>query len=204
MVINLPKNSTILEAGIYDGSDTRFFADFFTEGEIYGFEPVPSLFHKASKILENKNNVEIYNKALSDKTGSSKIYLSDRFGAVAGSSSLLSPKDHLKMHPQITFKEVINIETINLDEWFKSKNLETIDFMWLDMQGYEPKVLKSALNTLSKTKYLFTEVSLIETYDNVTLYPEYKKFLSENGFEIIEEELPWKDMGNVLLKNKNY
>ena len=47
-------------------------------------------------------------------------------------------------------------------------------------------------------------MSLIETYDNVILYPEYKKFLSENGFEIIEEELPWKDMGNVLLKNKNY
>jgi|AACY02.1.fsa_nt_gi FkbM family methyltransferase len=202
MTNNLKKDSIILEAGMCDGKDTRFFADFFTEGKVYGFEPIPSLFSQASQILGDKTNVEISNMALSDKTGKGKIFLSDRFGQVAGSSSLLNPKDHLDVHPQITFKEEVDVDTINLDEWFESKGLDKIDFMWLDMQGYEPIVLKNALNTLSKTKYLYTEVSLIETYDSVMLYPEYKKFLEENGFEVIDEELPWEDMGNVLFKNK--
>jgi len=199
---NLENDSIVLEAGMYDGKDTLFFSNYFTEGKIYGFEPIPSLFLQASQVLRNQTNVEISNMALSDVTGKSKIFLSDRFGQVAGSSSLLNPKDHLGVHPQITFKEEVDVDTINLDEWFESKGLDTIDFMWLDMQGYEPIVLKNSPNILSKTKYIYTEVSLIETYDSVMLYPEYKKFLEENGFEVIDEELPWEDMGNVLFKNK--
>ena len=200
---NLEKDSIVLEAGMYDGEDTLFFSNYFTEGKVYGFEPISNLFLQSSQRLRNQTNVEIYNLALSDTTGKSKIFLSDSFGQVAGSSSLLNPKEHLGVHPQITFKEEVEVDTINLDEWFESKSLEKIDFMWLDMQGYEPIVLKNAPNILSKTKYIYTEVSLIETYDSVMLYPEYRAFLEEKGFEVIDEELPWMDMGNVLFKNKN-
>jgi hypothetical protein len=68
------------------------------------------------------------------------------------------------------------------------------------MQGAEPLVLRSSPIALSKTKYLYTEVSLIDTYENVEKYESFKLFLNESGFDIIGEELPWVDMGNILLK----
>lgn len=47
-----------------------------------------------------------------------------------------------------------------------------------------------------------TEVSLIDTYDGVIKYPEYKNWLIENDFSVVFEDLPYQDMGNVLFKKK--
>lgn len=75
--------------------------------------------------------------------------------------------------------------------------------MWLDIQGSEPNVLAASPKTMGITKYLYSEVSLIETYDGVIMYPDFKVFLENNNFEMVFEDLPWKDMGNVLYRNKN-
>ena len=65
-------------------------------------------------------------------------------------------------------------------------------------------VLKSSLETLKKTKYIYTEVNLIEQYKNILLWNDFKKFLNENNFEVIHEGLYWADGGNVLLRNKTF
>ena len=83
-------------------------------------------------------------------TGKTKINVSDRFGVPWGSSSLLKPKEHLDIHTEITFNKSIEIETKNLDEFYIEKGLDVIDFLWFDMQGMEPLVLKNAPLTLSK------------------------------------------------------
>ncbi len=202
IVSNLEVNSTIIEAGTAGGSDTKFFSDYFTNGKIYGFEPIHFLYQETLSKVKDRSNVEVYNSALSDKSGISVIYQSDRFGQMAVSSSLLKPKEHLQVHPEITFKEEIEVECINLDDFCSSKNINLIDLMWLDMQGYEPIVLKASPNSMSMTRYIYAEVSLIETYENVIIYPEFKEFMFQNGFEPIFEDLPWVDMGNVLFKNK--
>jgi FkbM family methyltransferase len=203
IIKNLNRNSIIVEAGTADGADTLFFSHYFNEGKVYGFEPIANLYYETLSKVNTFSNVELINAALSEKTGKEKIYVSDRFGKDWGSSSILKPKDHLDIHPEITFKNEIEINTINLDDWLNIKNHDNIDLLWLDMQGYEPVVLKSSPETLKRTKYLYTEVSLIETYENVILYPEFKQFLLNNGFVVIDEDLPWKDMGNVLFKNSN-
>jgi FkbM family methyltransferase len=199
----LPSTSIVVEAGTADGSDTLFFSDIFKNGMVYGFEPEPICFQQTMNKIQGRNNVEVVDVALSDKAGTSTFYVSDRFGEAWGSSSLLKPKEHLEVHPEISFKKEISVQTLNLDEWFKSKSLDHIDLMWLDMQGAEPFVLRNAPHALSKTKYLYTEISLIETYEGVEKYGTFKTFLQDSGFDILGEELIYRDMGNVLLKNRN-
>ena len=75
--------------------------------------------------------------------------------------------------------------------------------MWLDMQGLEPIVIKNYPNIVSKTKFIYSEVSLIETYENVVLYENFKSYMESINFKVVFEDLPWKDMGNVLFKNLN-
>ena len=48
-------------------------------------------------------------------------------------------------------KEKVSINTI--DNYLKSKNIEFIDIVKIDTQGYEPKVLEGALNTLKSKKF---------------------------------------------------
>jgi FkbM family methyltransferase len=201
IVGNLDRNCIIIEAGMYDGKNTDFFCRYFCDGMVYGFEPVPEPFAEANNRLSKYENVVLYEKALAENTGFRNMFYSDRFGEHSGSSSILPPKDHLSFHPEITFKEFIQIETITLDDWANQNSITKIDLMWLDTQGSEPIILGASKDTLSKTRYLYTEVSLIETYSGVIMYPEFKAFLEDNNFEVVFEDLPWKDMGNVLYKN---
>ena len=75
--------------------------------------------------------------------------------------------------------------------------------MWLDMQGSENEVIQSSKNIVEKTKYIFSEVSIMNMYDGVPLIEEYKSNMSELGFNVIWEDLPWKDMGDLLFENTN-
>ena len=200
---NLPKDSTIIEAGTCEGLDTLFFSEHFTEGKIFGFEPIPALFDQVKSRTYDRNNVVIYNMALSDSSGKKTMNLSDRFGQIWGSSSFLNPKEHLKYNPEITFNSKVDVDMIRLDDFISQNQIKKIDLMWLDMQGYEPNVLMSSPDSLNITKYLYTEVSVLENYEGMILYPEFKKFLEFHGFEAIHEGLYWTDGGNVLFENKN-
>ena len=177
----------------------------YPKGTFYAFEPNLRQYKIVQGLLNtyNRTNVELFANALGEKTGDIlKLHVSDRFNEPWGSSSLLKPKEHLKHHPQITFNEVIDVKIVNLDDFIKKKNISMIDYLELDLQGMEPAVLKAAPNILKITKNLYTEINLIEQYENNILYPEYKKYLLGAGFKIIREEINEND-GNVLLKNKN-
>jgi FkbM family methyltransferase len=198
----LPRDGIVVEAGTADGHDTVWFAQHFNEGKIYGFEPYTKYFEITKKHTESFPNVELSPFALDAEDGVKELFISDLSGELWGSSSLLKPKDHLELFPQITFKQTQKVQTINLDTWFASKGSPDITLLWLDMQGNEPNVLMHAPNILAKTKYLYTEVSYVETYENVILWNDFKTWLQEKGFEVIKKDGNTRDMGNMLLRNR--
>jgi FkbM family methyltransferase len=197
----IPSNASIIEAGTSEGEDTIFFSDLVSNGTVYAFEPIINLYNEAKEKTKGRKNVNLYNLALSNKTGTCTMYVSDVRGKDWGSSSFLKPKEHLEIHPSVTFKTEQQVNSVNLDEFFSDKNITMIDLMWLDLQGAEPIVLRASPIILSKVKYLYTEVSLLETYEGVELYAKFKNFIESSGFEVVHEDLPFKDMGNVLFKN---
>lgn len=201
----LRDNPNIIEAGASLGEDIMSFSNLFPKGTIYSFEPEPQAFAHTYNLVKNIPNIHFYNLALGEKTGDVlEMHVSDRFGGMWGSSSLFPPKEHLNYHPDLTFKSTTKVKVVNLDDFISDKQIDFIDLLELDLQGYEPNVIKSSPKTLRKTKYLYTEVNLVELYEGIMLYPELRSLLENNGFEVIEEDLPWADAGNVLFKNKNF
>jgi FkbM family methyltransferase len=198
---NIPRNGTVIEAGSWDGSDTWFFSQHLTQGKVYSFEPFPEFYYKTCHRLYGLSNVEVSHHALAEKTQAYTLYISEIDGKPWCSNSILKPKLHKEVNPHVKFDKEMEVFGINLDDWRKEKNIERIDMMWLDIQGAEPPVLKAAPETLARTKYIYTEVSLMEVYENVMLYNDYKSFLESNGFIVLHEELPNKDQGDVLFMN---
>lgn len=192
----------IIEAGAADGIDTLDFSNMFPLGKIFSFEPCLSEFQKAKKRVDGRNNVVLNNKALSTYNGKQSLNVADRFGESFCSHSLLNPKIHLTFHKDITFKEQNLVDVVNLDDYLKENNINYIDYMWLDMQGYESVILQNSPYAMSITKYIYSEVLLMELYENNMLYPEYKKFMESKGFFVIVEDIPWQDAGNVLFGRK--
>ena len=129
------------------------------------------------------------------------FYMSE--GASDASSSLLEPKDHLADHPDTVFTNKIAVKTATLDSWAKENNISKVDMLWLDMQGYELRMLKASEVILQTVSVIHTEVSTKETYKGVAQYNELRSFLVERGFSVKIEAVPqgW-DMGNVLFVRK--
>jgi 2-O-methyltransferase len=194
----LPDDAVILEAGVCDGRDTLEFANEFPRGTIYGFECEPNFYKEATLKVGSRNNVKLFPLALSDKDGLVSYHVSILNNSITGSGSILPPKLHTEIHPDIKFPTVITVEATTIQNWAIKNNVQRIDFMWLDLQGAELKALHGAGEILDSVSAIFTEVSLIETYDGVPLYGELKRFLSTRGFRVEREFLPYKDMGNVF------
>lgn len=194
----LPDKPVIVEAGVCDGVDTEDFAAHFPGASIHGFECLPHYFEVAKQRMSKYHNVTLYPFALSDVSGEANFYVSKLNGDFYGSGSLLAPKLHREVHPDISFDQQIKVISISLDDWKRRYNIARVDFLWLDLQGAELKALRGCENVLKDVKAIFTEVSLIETYEGVPLYEEVKTFLTFRGFRIVKEYLPYRDMGNVL------
>lgn len=199
IVKNLYDDSVIIEAGAASGTDTLWFSQTFPNGKIFAFEPLRVSYDKTVSRVSNCDNVEVYNVALGPKESTEELYVSSN----RVSSSLLKPTGHIQFHPRISFENKSTVRTINLDAFLKDQWLEKVDLMWLDMQGYEHTVLSHSPETLAKTRYLYSEVSLKEMYANSVLYDEFKSWLKERGFDVLHEFLYWEDMGNVLFYNEN-
>lgn len=198
----LPSNPVIIEAGAFDGADTVAMAKYWPEATIHALEPVPNAYQKLFNAAKDyTNKIYTYPVALSNQTGIMQMHVSNGpFGEQ--SSSLLPPKEHLQEHPEIEFTGVIEVETITLDQFSEKYHVEKVDFLWLDMQGYELPVLKASLNLFNKVSVVYMEVSKVELYEGCALYPEVKKWMIGNGFVPAVEELYWKDGGNVLFVRK--
>jgi FkbM family methyltransferase len=192
----LPRNPTIVEAGAHIGSDTIEMSKIWRKGEIHAFEPVPYLYKQLIQNTKDIQNIKCYSMALSDKEGNSKIFISS--GNSNASSSLLKPKEHLLYHPDVIFQENLIIQTTTLDLWASANDINRVDLLWLDLQGYEPLKLRVSPKILKTVKVIYTEVNLKELYQGAILYPEFSQWLNQQGFSVKREELPWEDAGNVL------
>ena len=197
---NVPSNGIIIEAGTSDGTDTVEFVEIVKDGMVYAFEPIESLYNITNEKIKNNSNIKYIKAALSTKDGKEQMHVSLNGGQPWGSSSLLEPKEHLNVYQGITFDETVEVDAVNLDNFLQINNIELIDFMWLDLQGYEPILLQNSPITLSRTKYLYTEVALIETYKDTVTKSNFITYLKNNGFEPIWE-LDEAYEGNILLKN---
>ena len=196
----LPQNPIIVEAGAHVGFDSAQMARYWKKGQLFCFEPIPHIYNQLLENTRYYKNIKTYKLALGEKNGKSDIYVSQ--GAQNASSSLLAPQDHLEIYPDIKFDEKIEIETVNLDDWAKQAGVSKIDFMWLDLQGFEFPVLNSAPNILKTVTAIYTEVHTQETYTGVTQYVELRQFLEKVGFEVKHEDLSYQEGGNVLFVRK--
>jgi DNA polymerase III delta prime subunit len=108
------------------------------------------------------------------------------------------------MFPDCRFEKEEVIKTITINKFVKDNNIERIDLMWLDLQGNEYKALSKADKILPTVKAIYAEYSLIEFYEGVMLYDEFKEYMSDLGFdEVINEKMyNYIGVGNSLFVRK--
>lgn len=195
----LPANPVIVDCGAHIGADSVELARILPGSRVHAFEPVPAVFAFLSYNTRKYAGITCYPIALSDQNGEMTMYVSS--GASNASSSLLAPTAHKDDHPDVLFNETIHVQTRTLDRWAEENNIPKVDFLWLDMQGYELQMLKASEKILPNVTAVYTEVSMKETYKNACLYKEVKSWMESKGFTEVFKVFPDAgEMGNVLFQ----
>lgn len=192
----LPSNPIIIEAGGHIGRDAKKLARMWPEGSVHSFEPVRNLFDVLVKNTALIPNVSCYNYALSSQN-SEQVPMHVSSGRSTALSSLLEPTPGAALNPETSFSSTC-VTTITLDEWAKQHHIGHIDFIWLDVQGYELEALKGAKKLLPSVKALFIEVNLTERYKGAPLYDEVTTWIESHGFTGIAQDAEKHQKVNVL------
>jgi FkbM family methyltransferase len=171
----------ILEIGANDGTHTAWFKQVFPAAVVHCFEPNASAVQRFRQYAGKLPQVNLYEVAVGRTNGKVPFYPSVTRDGESGSSkwdasgSLRMPTGHLRVHPEISFAEPIYVPSIRLDDWFEDKQIEKVDFIWMDVQGAELDVFSGASNTISRTRYLYTEYAIEELYKG---QPSLKEILA--------------------------
>jgi FkbM family methyltransferase len=174
------KINGILHIGAHYGEEYEVYKQNNIEKLIF-FEPAPDNFKILKELLNEK--VVLVNKALGNKN--TKILLNVESANQGQSNSILKPLLHLKQYPHITFDNTVEIDMVRLDDYMQENNLfdSGINFINIDVQGYELEVFKGAENYLNNVDYIVTEVNRdIVYYDNV-LIEDLDNYLSKYNFK---------------------
>jgi len=198
----LPDAPTIIEAGASRGMDTVKFAARWPASKIFAFEPVNQTYDQLVEATRNFPNVTTIRAALGDKVGGTTINVSSRPDnkLATDASSLLEPHESFTKNHNLQFTEKQQVELKTLPSFCEEFGLQHIDFMWLDMQGFELKMLQAAGKFLEHVDRIYMEVYSIATYNDAPSYDQVRQSMTHLGFEV-EREFTCASGGNVLFKN---
>lgn len=179
---------------------------------VIAFEPVPTLCEKMRLNSKHLKNFHLVEAAVSNYNGKSKLNISpeSQYGDYSCSSLLeFSDKSKTDWPGREDFKVIdnIDVDVIRLDNFIIDNRISKIDFIKIDTQGHDLKVLKGCGEFLSIIRMGTMEAAAKDNilYNGQNTQQESINFLESNGFEIVSVDSNdvFNNEVNIVFKNKN-
>lgn len=196
--IDFNEIKTILDIGSRDGCQSLELNRWFPHAKIYAFEPVNENYKFTVDNVSSIENIKALPYAINSYNGKTKFY--EVYNGNVGASSLLQTTNHWRSSDWD--QKETEVECIVLADWLTENKIDSVDLIWMDVQGAENIVLDSLKEYLHNVKIIATEVGLQELYHGSTS----KQSLDEklNQFIVLDEtaESTMTEMDIVYI-NKN-
>lgn len=164
---------------------------------VFAFEPNPKEFARlvASERQRKKyKQFKCFEMALSDVCGRMPFYITDN---PSYGSLLAFDETGFKMHQRLMpayslwvnnfrVKQTVMAETLTLDRFCEQQSVRHIDYLKLDTQGAELRILKGGSATLAAVGVIKCEVSFTPVYEGQAFFSEIDLFLRSIGFAFVD------------------
>jgi FkbM family methyltransferase len=198
--------NTIVEVGARYGDESLQLANKFKGATVYSFECNPLTVEICRQKLTGNKNIKFFDHGLGDTNEVRPFYsyIQDNDGA-SSFYKRIDFENTQKLTGTIQIRQLIDV--------VKENNIESIDLLCMDIQGYELNVLKGTGEFLPKINYVIMEepapiinrLYLPENthskYINAPTSQEIRTFMEVNGFELIERIKENEIEDNVMYKN---
>lgn len=212
-IFNVNDPIVIFDIGSCEGEDSIRYAKMFPKSKIYAFEPLL----KNIEIIDTQLNkykvtqVTVSQIALSDEIGVANFYVSSGspehlkntkdWDYGNKSSSLLEPDAVLIHYPWLKFEQSIQVKTNTITNFCNEQSITKIDFIHMDVQGAELKVLLGSGNLLANIKAIWLEIENVNLYKNQPLSQEMQDFMEKNGFKKIKDTVSEISGDHLYVRN---
>lgn len=170
----LKSGDVFLDIGANIGQHAMYASCF--SKKVYAFEPIKRLYDQFnnSVFVNNILNIQIFNYALGDKKEDLNIYSNE---INMGASSILVSENR-------KVEQVIKV--LRLDDEYENMNIEKVDFVKIDVEGYELNVLLGMRNIIQKykPKILVEFTPFFYNKIDASISKKLYDFLIENKYEI--------------------
>lgn len=135
------KGDVVFDVGAHVGEYSVYLSRLCgEEGRVFAFEPVAETYWmlRETLVLNRCENVHPVQKAMCDKVGSAEMHLFEpRFSAwnSLGKPSMLSPEGR-----RLSPRESLAVSTETMDHFCSIEQIEHIDFLKIDVEGFEKLV----------------------------------------------------------------
>ena len=194
------KVTGVYHVGGHHGQEHNFYESLNVDQVVY-FEPHPDSFSVLESNLGNKEKVRLEKLALGESDNITKQMFCETSNQ-GMSNSLLKPAYHNEMYPHIVFDaDSVEVEIMTLDKYVSENPFSArMNYLYMDVQGYELHVLKGSEKTLESVDYVMSEVNFSELYEGCSKFDEISEFLSERNFELKELESIRGHWGDALFE----
>ena len=159
--VKIEKDDVLLDCGACWGDTAILFANKVGEkGHVYSFEFMPEnvkIFNRNISLNESlSNRLTIIQKALGDESNKTLSFSNNGPGSRVGCHDVDS----------------IKVQSITIDDFAASNNIERIDFIKMDIEGSELPSLKGAVNVLKKyrPKLAISIYHSIDDFVNIPIF----------------------------------
>lgn len=201
-----------IDIGANEGNFAVKYANLQPDTFFVAFEPIPALIERMKTHSTHLNNIEFVETAVSNYQGNSVLKVSppsSQYGDYACSSLLeFSDKSKTNWPGREDFQviESINVNVSRLDRFIIENEIEKIDYLKIDTQGHDLKVLEGCGEFLSIIREGEMEAATKQDilYTGQNIQEDCIKFLEQNNFEVvaIHSNDIFANEVNIIFKNK--
>ena len=152
----ISEDSTVIDVGAQAGQFTKHFASLAPKGHVYSFEPGEYALRILSTVvrLRGLRNVTIVPSGLSDQPGEAVLT-----SPVKKSGSIGFGLSHLGRHEGDQPGYATTVSLTTLDMFVEKYRIQALDFIKVDIEGWEIHMLKGGIHTLERFRPpMFLEV----------------------------------------------
>jgi len=166
--------SVVIDAGANVGETSRDLNYWFPDATIFAFEPVRDTFSLLVKNSAGRKNIHPVNMGLGSKKEKVEILLSNE--------NTINSLKIKELYDHITSSEEIDI--VRLDRFLESKDLNYIDILKIDVEGFEFEVMAGCSAMIqSAVKCIYLEVGY-EREPTKVHFSDVEAYMEVNGFQL--------------------
>jgi len=187
------KPKVIIEFGSYDGGDGAFYKQKYPDCMVFSLE---ACFERYTIIKENEKllGIDVSNFAVCEYDGFVQFYpvkdpnVMDSLDKYGSSGSINKRTDMYKQKfLHIVEQNPVEVKSIRIDTFCKLKDIKSIDFLHVDVEGAEHRVIEGFGSM--RPKIIWMETCLGKDYygDNAYDINQLNTSIINMGYSIVEE-----------------